>query len=294
MHKTISVLAVVLVLAAAAAAGAAAVGKTNRTGTKAPASGSQEALRPGVWPVAAGARPVVLDLAGQRLGRWTTAPTVSGTLAEWGFAPSPLDRIAPAPGTTLVADAAVHITQVQELVTNRRVPLPYQTTTQSDPSLFAGFSHPVSYGQDGLALERIVTTYVNGKAAASQILSQRVLKPPVNAVLAVGTLHVLYRGGSPLRFSKALNMISTGYYPSPTWSNGYTATGIRATFGIVAVDPSVIPLGSRLYIPGYGYALAADTGGAIVGNRIDLCFDSEQQALDWGVREMRVYVLSWG
>jgi 3D (Asp-Asp-Asp) domain-containing protein len=58
------------------------------------------------------------------------------------------------------------------------------------------------------------------------------------------------------------------------------------------VDPAVIPLGTRLYIPGYGFAVAADVGGAIVGDRIDLCYDDAQQAIDWGVRDVTVYILS--
>ena len=60
---------------------------------------------------------------------------------------------------------------------------------------------------------------------------------------------------------------------------------------IVAVDPDVIPLGTRLFIPGYGEAVAADTGGAIIGNRIDLVMDSYGEAMDFGRRDVTVYVL---
>lgn len=61
--------------------------------------------------------------------------------------------------------------------------------------------------------------------------------------------------------------------------------------GVVAVDPNVIPLGSRLYIPGYGMAIAADTGGAIRGNRIDLLMDSYDAAMNFGRQSVEVYVL---
>ena len=67
--------------------------------------------------------------------------------------------------------------------------------------------------------------------------------------------------------------------------------GIPATYGVVAVDPSIIPLGTRLYIPGYGMAIAADTGGAIVGYCIDLCMESYAEAMDFGRRVVTVYVL---
>ncbi|MBV8530446.1 MAG: hypothetical protein JO104_03940, partial [Candidatus Eremiobacteraeota bacterium] len=73
--------------------------------------------------------------------------------------------------------------------------------------------------------------------------------------------------------------------------DGMTAIGRRAGHGIVAVDPRVIPLGTRLYILGYGVAVAGDTGGAIVGHRIDLGFDSIRDAMLFGRRDVTVYRL---
>ena len=70
-----------------------------------------------------------------------------------------------------------------------------------------------------------------------------------------------------------------------------TASGMPAQYGIAAVDTDVIPLGTRLYIPGYGEAIAADTGGAIYGNRIDLCMNSYGEAMNFGRRYVTVYVL---
>jgi 3D (Asp-Asp-Asp) domain-containing protein len=103
------------------------------------------------------------------------------------------------------------------------------------------------------------------------------------------------RGGENIRYSKALVMTATAYSPEEPalkkWG-GLTCTGMRAQKGIVAVDPKVIPLGTRLYVEGYGYALAADTGSAIKGNRIDLCYDTlaEMNAYNhWG--KVMVYIL---
>ncbi|TET49651.1 MAG: hypothetical protein E3J58_04680 [Actinomycetota bacterium] len=73
--------------------------------------------------------------------------------------------------------------------------------------------------------------------------------------------------------------------------NGITATGLRARKGIVAVDPRIIPLGTKLYIPGYGEALAADTGGWIKNDRIDLCFESLEECFRFGRRKIRVYLV---
>ena len=94
------------------------------------------------------------------------------------------------------------------------------------------------------------------------------------------------------RYSDALTMEATAYIPADGNGDGITATGMVAQHGVVAVDPSVIPLGTRLYIPGYGEAIAADTGGAINGDRIDLCMDSYGEAMQFGRRYVTVYVLN--
>ena len=73
---------------------------------------------------------------------------------------------------------------------------------------------------------------------------------------------------------------------------GTTASGRQARYGVVAVDPKVIPLGTNLYVEGYGYAVAADTGGAIKGNKIDLCFEkSNSELMKFGRQTVTVYIL---
>jgi len=87
-------------------------------------------------------------------------------------------------------------------------------------------------------------------------------------------------------------MEATAYLPTDGSGDGITATGIPARKGIVAVDPAVIPLGTRVYVPGYGLGLAADTGGMIVGEKIDLCMEDYGEAWAFGRRMVKVYVLA--
>ena len=94
-----------------------------------------------------------------------------------------------------------------------------------------------------------------------------------------------------INYSNVMSMEATAYLPTDGSGAGITATGIRATYGVVAVDPRVIPLGSKVYIPGYGVALAADTGGAIKGYKIDLCMESYAECMQFGRRNVTVYVL---
>jgi 3D (Asp-Asp-Asp) domain-containing protein len=88
-----------------------------------------------------------------------------------------------------------------------------------------------------------------------------------------------------------VTMEASAYLPTDGGGNGITASGMVARHGVVAVDPDVIPLGTRLYIPGYGEAIAADTGGAIQGHKIDLCMESYGEAMQFGRRDITVYVL---
>ena len=92
-------------------------------------------------------------------------------------------------------------------------------------------------------------------------------------------------------YKNVLTMEASAYLPSDGGGSGITASGIPAGYGVVAVDPWVIPLGTRLYIPGYGEAIAADTGGAIRGNKIDLCMEDYASCMQFGRRFVDVYVL---
>ncbi len=102
------------------------------------------------------------------------------------------------------------------------------------------------------------------------------------------------RGASVGR-GRTLEMVATGYDDS--WESNYpyygapSYIGLPLARGIVATDPNVIPMGTRLYVEGYGEAIAADQGNAIKGNRIDLFFDSRQEALNWGMRTIKVTIL---
>ncbi|WP_416176455.1 3D domain-containing protein [Clostridium sp.] len=96
----------------------------------------------------------------------------------------------------------------------------------------------------------------------------------------------LSRGSGLNSVSKVISVNATAYSIS-----GITANGMKTSKGIIAVDPRVIPLGSRVYIEGYGYAIAADTGGAIKGNRVDLFFPSNSDAQNWGMKSVNLYIL---
>lgn len=94
---------------------------------------------------------------------------------------------------------------------------------------------------------------------------------------------------------KIYHLAATAYSPDPRdcwpYSDGITAIGLKAGYGVAAIDPRVIPLGTRIYVEGYGYAIASDLGGAIKGREIDLCFDTHEEAKRFGRRLVKVYLL---
>ena len=94
-----------------------------------------------------------------------------------------------------------------------------------------------------------------------------------------------------IRYTNVMVMEASAYLPTDGGGSCITATGLPATHGVVAVDPDVIPLGTQVYIPGYGVAIAADTGGMIEGAMIDLCMEDYDDCMQFGRRDIDVYIL---
>ncbi|EGO64010.1 3D domain-containing protein [Acetonema longum] len=95
----------------------------------------------------------------------------------------------------------------------------------------------------------------------------------------------------PDQYKQALTMNASAYTSQDPNTGNYTKRGHRLRHGLVAVDPTVIPLGTRLYIEDYGYAVADDIGSSIKGNKIDLAFENRREALIFGRRNIKVYIM---
>ncbi len=134
----------------------------------------------------------------------------------------------------------------------------------------------------------------SGTEAAVKAFQER-LGIPADGVVTEDIVRLLKYApktdNTPSRYRRVMTMEATAYSSEDPGCGLYTARGSRLTKGLVAVDPSVIPLGTRLYIPGYGPAIADDTGGAIKGARIDLAYNSRGEALQFGRRQVTVYIL---
>ena len=183
-----------------------------------------------------------------------------------------------------------------------------------DDTMYKGDVKYTKKGKNGLIKKTYDVRYENGVEVSKMLVSEELVTRPEDAVRKVGTQKRPYEAvvvpgtttaGAPTEYKSVINVTATAYdlsYAScgkNPGDRGYgiTASGMRARYGVIAVDPRVIPLGTKLYIEAtdgswsYGYAIAGDTGGAIKGARIDLFYDSHSQAISFGRRSARVYIL---
>ena len=174
-----------------------------------------------------------------------------------------------------------------------KIEIPFETESRENKDMFEGEKKVITKGEVGQKTESLKNTYVNGVLETTEVLKSEITKDPVKEVVEVGTKKgtVAPNGKNAKR---VIVMQATAYDPT---AGSKTTMGTRARVGAVAVDPKVIPLGSKLYIESmdgfasYGYATAEDTGGAIKGNRIDLFYNSNAEANRFGRRNVKVYVL---
>jgi 3D (Asp-Asp-Asp) domain-containing protein len=222
----------------------------------------------------------------------SAAQTVGDLLIDLGLTLGDLDRTAPSLTTRLSDGMEVRLTRVTCIRTTEEEVVPSRTVMLPALHRPPGYSKTVSKGGDGL-VRRVVETWTkDGEVARRNVLRAQVVKAPVDTVILRGTSGLPSRGGN---WRRPLRMEATAYDPGPRscgkYADGYTANGTKAQKGVVAVDTRVIPFGTRLYIPGYGFAIAADRGSAIKGNRIDLCFNTYAEAIRFGRRMVEVYIL---
>lgn len=168
--------------------------------------------------------------------------------------------------------------------------IPYETQVIESDSLLPGMSKVQQEGEPGLVTEVVKTFEVGGQPVDQQIQRSIEIKRPKKKVIIQNSQPA---GGKPfdiknLNISKTLTVEATAY----TYTGCKTATGITPYQGVIAVDPRIIAMGSKVYVEGYGYAVAADTGGDIKGNRVDLFFPNLRQCINWGRKPVKLHILS--
>jgi 3D (Asp-Asp-Asp) domain-containing protein len=235
--------------------------------------------------------PVEVVVKGQSRVVITGLPTAGEVAASLGYGPGK-GRTEPGEATLVKPMMKLRIIELTENVVTQKVPVPPPVVRQPDGTLERGLEEVLDEGEEGLKEATVRLHFEDGAQTATTTVAEKVLVEPKPQILRVGTRETVQTSRGTMRFRQAFVMEATAYLPTDGGGHGITASGLAARHGIVAVDPAVIPLGTRVYVPGYGLALAADTGSAIIGNKIDLCIEDHDAAWHFGRRMVKVYVLA--
>ncbi len=244
--------------------------------------GLQERVVPGMTVTIRRSVPVAIQVDGRVLRTRTRAGTVAGLLGQEGIALVGRDRVEPGLDAAIQANLMVRITRVREELAVEFEPIPFETVWVPDPEVEIDNIRLVQQGQIGLTKRRYRVVYEDGREVERFLEDVWTEQLPITKTLAYGTkivIRTLDTPDGPIEYWRKIRVYTTSYTAASSGKSkdhpryGYTRLGWKLTKGIVAVDPTVIPLRTQLYIPGYGLARAGDTGGGVKGKFVDLGFD---------------------
>lgn len=228
------------------------------------------------------AQELLIQHAGGRIRSRSAAESVAEALAETGVSLQGLDYSVPDEQAPLPKDGKIRVIRVREELLLENEPIPYETETQPAPDVEIDNRKIVQSGVLGLNTKRLRVRYEDEVEVSRSAEGEYISLEPQNEIIGYGTKIVPYTLDTPsgeITYWRALNMYAIAYNPTSA-GDDITATGLRLEKGIVAIDPTIIPYGTEMYVPGYGRALAADTGGGIKGRMIDLGY-SDDDYVSW-------------
>ncbi len=245
-----------------------------------------------------------------------TKATVGEALEEMGVVLSEEDVVTPDKTTVVENEMSINVDRIstEELIETEEIE--FNTKKVNDSSLAKGKTKVSQKGQNGQKNIKYSVVKKNGEVVSKDYVSEEIIKEPVDEIIKVGTKKstsskstksgstTVTTGKSKSKdfsYSRKINATATAYDCSLAENGGNTKTayGLTPQYGIVAVDPKVIPLGTKLYIESsdggkswvYGYCIAGDTGAAIKGNKVDLCFNTRAECIRFGRKTATVYIL---
>ena len=227
-------------------------------------------------------KPVLVTADGRTTHTRTRGKTVGGTLMDLGIVVTDNDRVTPPLEQPVVEQQQIRLVRISHVTLVDRKPIPYESVLVPDDNLEIDTQRLAQAGVNGEYRKRFKVITEDGTEVSRKLVDEWVAAEPVTRMVAYGRRLVprtLETPDGPVTYWRKIRMYSTSYSParsgtpkSAPWY-GRTRIGLKLRKGIVAVDPKVIPLQSWVYVPGYGKAIAGDTGGAIKGKWIDMGFD---------------------
>lgn len=232
----------------------------------------------------------------------STSTTVADFLKQQNIQLSEFDRVEQKMDESIVPNSIIQVVRVEKVTDVVEEATNFAVETKKEDSILKGKEKVVQQGVNGTVSRTYEVVKENGKEISRNMMSEKIIKEPTKKVVAVGTKVMtasVSRGTNSATApsgGKEFYVTATAYTAYCNGCSGVTATGMNLktnpNLKVIAVDPSVIPLGSKVWVEGYGHAVAGDTGGAIKGNKIDLFMASKSQAYDFGRKKVRVKVLN--
>ena len=261
-----------------------------------PSLGSR--INPGMRVYIQRSKPIIVAADGRTIQTRTRGETVGAALMDLGLTVAGMDVVTPALHQVLVDHTKVKIVRVSEVTLVESEEIPFESISVPDDTLEIDHQRLAQAGVNGEYRKRWKVRYEDGAEANRSLVDEWRAAEPVTRMLAYGRMLVprtLDTPDGPVTYWRKIRMYATSYSPARSGTPktaawyGRTRIGMTLRKGLVAIDPKVIPFHTPLYIPGYGKALAADTGGGVRGKWIDLGYeDHDYESWHWWVD---VYVL---
>jgi uncharacterized protein YabE (DUF348 family) len=242
---------------------------------------------------------VQLNDGGKDKKVWSTSIMVADLLKQNKIQLSELDRVEPGKDALVKKGSQVKVIRVEKVTDVVEEKVDYAVVKRKDSSIDKGKEKVVSNGQEGKVKKHFEVVMENGKEVSRELVKTEKVSDSKDKIVAVGTrvnTQTVSRKKSSEPTGKEFYVSSTAYTAFCSGCSGVTTTGYNLKENpnakVIAVDPSVIPLGSKVWVEGYGYATALDTGGAINGNKIDVFFSSKSSARGWGRKTVRIKIIN--
>ncbi|WP_297436483.1 3D domain-containing protein [uncultured Clostridium sp.] len=256
------------------------------------------------------AQEIVLLVDGKEKTIKTAEDSVKEMLKAENVTLDEKDRVEPSMETTIEKGQNIEVVRVDEKLITESEDIDFEVTTRKNDKLDKSVKKTVQEGTVGKREIKSKLIYENGKQIGKEIISDKVITDPKAKIIEEGTRVTFVsnsRGPESSSSNKApagsavskapagktMTMQSTAYYTGTVTATGTRPKRNPSGLSTVAVDPRVIPLGSKLYIEGYGYAVAEDTGGAVKNNIVDVFLNTRQECMNWGRRNVKVTIVAY-
>lgn len=259
-----------------------AAGSVYVTGAETKAVSASVASQTGGLDVPEKTVTVTVSADGNVMELMTAQTTVKDVLKNHKIDLGKHDIVTPERDTVVKNGMEITVQRVEYRKKTETVEIPYKSETKGVDTLPQGTSKVVTKGENGQDKVTYKIKYVDGEEVSREEVARETVKAPVTEVIEKSTIGTI----QGVEYSRKFVVRAYSYT-----GGGRTASGKPAAVGRIAVDPRVIPLGTRVYVEGYGFAEAADTGGNIKGNTIDVYYNSSGQCRQWGVRNVTIYIL---